>query len=87
MRPEYYWHGGWWGFPMMMPVILVILLLIVLYILFGRGASRPSWRGDSDKGSTHGREMESAMEILKKRYAGGEISKEEYEQIKKDLEN
>jgi putative membrane protein len=87
MRPEYYWHGGWWGFPMMMPVILVIVVLIVLYIMFGRSGPRPPWGGDADNRSPHGREMESAMEILKKRYAGGEISKEEYEQIKKDLES
>jgi len=87
MRPEYYWHGGWWGLPMMMPVIMVIVVLIVLYLIFGRAGSRPPWGGDADKRSTHGREAESAMEILKKRYAGGEISKEEYEQIKKDLES
>lgn len=87
MRPEYYWYGGWWGFHMMMPVVMVIVVLIVLYIIFGRGGSRPPWGGDADKRSLHGREVESAMEILRKRYAGGEISKEEYEQIKKDLES
>ncbi len=28
---------------------------------------------------------ETALEILKKRYAGGEISKEEFEEMKRDL--
>ena len=30
---------------------------------------------------------ESAIEILKKRYAKGEITKDEYESIKKDIES
>jgi putative membrane protein len=31
-------------------------------------------------------DRENALEILKKRYAKGEIGKEEYERIKKDIE-
>jgi len=30
---------------------------------------------------------ETALEILNRKYAGGEISKEEYERIKKDILN
>jgi putative membrane protein len=34
-----------------------------------------------------GREVESPLDILKRRYAKGEINKDEYEQIKRDLES
>jgi putative membrane protein len=74
---EHFWWGGWWMFPMAMPVIMVVVL-IALYFLFGRRGFRPPcW--DKYPGG------ESALDILKKRYAKGEISKEEFERIKKDL--
>jgi putative membrane protein len=45
-----------------------------------RGLSQPS---GSDSVSSR---PDSALEVLKKRYARGEINKEEYEEKKKDLE-
>ncbi len=78
---EHFWWGGWWMFPMAMPVVMLIVLILFLYLLLGRG-HRPPW-GDKYLN----RDSESAVEILKKRYAKGEITKEEFERIKKDLLN
>jgi putative membrane protein len=86
MVPEYFWYGGWWVFPVMMPIIMLIIFLIVFYLAFGRGGFRPPWWGRSDKYNTPGRDSESPIEILKKRYAKGEITKDEFEQIRKDIE-
>lgn len=84
MGPEHFWYGGGWAFPMIMPIIMLVIFLVVLYFVFGRGGFRHGGL-DSDPYSRHGRDSESAMEILKKRYAKGEITKEEFEKIKKDL--
>jgi putative membrane protein len=77
---EHMWFGGWWIFPMIMPIVMIVVFLIVLYFVFGRGGCRPPWWNRYP-----GAESESSMEILKKRYAKGEITKEEFERIKKDL--
>ena len=74
---EHFWWGGWWMFPMVMPIIFIFVAVVALYLLFGRGGFRPPWWNTPSQ--------ESAMDILKKRYAKGEITKEEFERIKKDL--
>lgn len=58
--------------------ILVVGLIIWAVIAAGRGIGQS---GGSDSASR----SDSALEILKKRYARGEINKEEYEARKKDL--
>ena len=77
MGPEHFWWGGWWIFPIVMPLVMVVVLVAVLYFVFGRGSFRPPWWSDS----------ETAMDVLKKRYAKGEITREEFEQVKKDLQS
>ncbi len=51
-------------------LIIIGLVLLIKYLWEGGGARRA---------------QESALEILKKKYARGEISKEEFEEKKKDL--
>ncbi len=51
-------------------LVIIGLVLLIKYLWESGGAKR---------------EQESPLEILKKRYAIGEISKEEFEEKKKDL--
>ncbi len=80
MGPEYFWMGGMWIFP----IIMIIVMLLVVYLIFGRGNVRPPWYGP-DQYHDNLKSSDSALEILKKRYAKGEITKEEFEQVKKDI--
>jgi putative membrane protein len=61
--------GGYW----IIGLIFWILVLIGLVLLI-----KHLWKGSAQQG-------DSALEILKKRYAKGEIKKEEFEEKKKDL--
>lgn len=85
MHPDYVWWGPMWFFPMVMPIIMVVVLLLCLYFIFGRGGFRLPWH-NADRPYSHGGERESALEILKKRYAKGEITKDEFEQMRKDIQ-
>jgi len=59
-------------------MIIFWILIIVLIVYLIRG----------EMGSSHkqlGHTGETSMDLLKKRYAKGEITKKEFDEIKKDL--
>lgn len=67
---------GWFGPIMMLAFWAVIIIAAIFFI---RRLMTSSRGGDSH------RTEDSALEILKKRYARGEINKEEFEEKRKDL--
>jgi len=70
----YMWGFGWLGMAIFWIAFIVVIVLFVKW-LFHQGKTET--RGPAQD--------ESALEILKKRYAKGEINKEEFEQKKKDI--
>lgn len=66
------------GTMFLMPVLWIAVLGLIIWGVVAAA------RGTGDSGSA-ARSGESALEILKKRYARGEINKEEYEAKKRDL--
>ena len=79
-------HTMWWPWAGMwvFPVIMFAMMIFFMFIFAGRRGCRPPWVG-TEKSSGENGEPESALEILKKRYAKGEISKDEFERMKKDI--
>lgn len=77
------WNGGWTGMffgPLMMIIFfgaVIVLVVVAIRWLTGMGAhpSHPRTGPETDK----------ALEILKERYARGEIDKEEFQDRKKHL--
>ncbi|MGE4537912.1 MAG: SHOCT domain-containing protein [Desulfovibrio sp.] len=68
-------YGGWnmmsGSFGGFTMIVLLIVAILVVYLLV-RGKN-----GNTD----------TPVDILKKRYARGELSKEEYERLRKDIED
>jgi len=83
-RSEYmhsFWGGmGWMGMLFALLILIIcafILILIVRWLLQNSGAKSQSNVSNSPSSK--------AMELLKERYARGEIDRKEFEQKKQDL--
>ncbi len=80
MDPTQWWGHGF-GFMWLIPLFFFVVMLFCMRGMFGRGSPGcGSHGGDTPL-------QESAREILDKRFAKGEITKEEYEEMKKSLGN
>ena len=77
--------GGWIGMILGMLVPLALLILGVLIVVWLVSSSRGT-AGHPGGGAPGGVSREhSPMDIARERYARGEISREEFEQLRKDL--
>jgi len=76
MRPEYWGeHMMWWFmpmFPMLGMIIFVVIAAVILKAIFGGG-------------KFCSRNSETPLDALKKRYARGEITREEFQRMKDDI--
>lgn len=70
-------YGMGWFWPLLMVAFWVAIIFGIIFLI-----RRVMVSTDKRRVSTP---EETAEEILKKRYARGEISKEEFESIKKDI--
>ena len=73
MHDFHFWGGGW---MMIFWWILIIAIILIAIRVIMRGRTNQS-----------NNQAGSPLEILKQRYAKGEITKEEFEERKSDLKN
>lgn len=66
--------GSWSWLGMLMCIAIVVLIIIGVVTLF-----------DRSNNNKHNERSNSSLEILKERLARGEISKDEYEKIRKNI--
>jgi putative membrane protein len=67
--------GGYGG--IFMWLIIIIVVAVILYLVLNRNLS---------PGSPGAGTRESPLDVLKRRYAEGEITKEEFDRMKREIE-
>jgi putative membrane protein len=70
-------YMGWGGFGFGW-IIWIVIIFVIIWAVIKIANTSQNRKTDSSG--------ETPLDILKKRYARGEITKEQYEQMKKDLQ-
>ncbi|MCX7624477.1 MAG: SHOCT domain-containing protein [Thermomicrobium sp.] len=70
------WGNWWWGLLMMLFWLLILVGIVLLVVWIVRQLAHR-------EGPTGG--TSRALEILQERYARGEITREQYEQMRRDI--
>ena len=86
------WGEGWHYFPVTMCIIMFLIMAICIFIfyrkrgfIFDNRWFRQNWGRDWFADCFRTGAVETADDILKKRYVRGEINKEEFEQMKRTI--
>jgi putative membrane protein len=77
------WGGGWYGMifgPLFMILFLAVVIAVAILLVRWLGGS---WQ--SPQPPHHGQSGRTPLDILKERYARGEIDKEEFEERRRVL--
>jgi putative membrane protein len=75
------WHGGWYGWffgPIMMIAFIAVAVVVVVLLVRWLG-------GPGHGGALHSPPGKTPLDILKERFARGEIDKEEFEDRRRVL--
>jgi putative membrane protein len=90
------WWGPHFSFFWIIPLIFMILMFVFVVFLFrhagdwrgggwhGHGWGPSGWHGPG--AASQSWDKETPRQILDRRYASGEITKEQYAQMKQDIE-
>lgn len=86
MGPQAWCGANWWICPLMMLVGLTFMLLFFRFVIRKNLCRIPAFMEGPGMPPVPPGTVESALDLLKRRYAKGEISREEFQQMKTDIQ-
>jgi putative membrane protein len=76
-----FWSGGFWAFPIIMMAFMLVMVTVILVLVRSLWGRDFQWHCTNRQERRYG-ESDSPLELAKSRYARGEITREEFEEIR-----